>query len=185
MRRYLLPALFALLAVAVLALLIFGVARDTINNSLDAQLAKGIHPLAPDATLSMPILGRSGSEDLADLRGKVVVINVFASWCGPCVAEAPVLEHVERQIAPHDATILGVTYDDATPNAEQFVKAHGITYPVVRDVNGTFSHAFGATGVPETYVINRQGRVAAVRRVQLVNSSWLDQTLAPLLAQRT
>ena len=182
MRRFAIPALIVLLAAGVLALLVFGVVLTSPNTSLDAQLAKGIEPVAPDATLTMPVLGRSGREDLADLRGKVVVVNVFASWCTQCVGETPVLEQAQKEIAGHDATVLGVTYLDAAPDSEKFVKAHGITYPVVRDSDGSFTRAFGATGVPETYVINRQGRVAAIRRWPITRS-WLDGTLAPLLAK--
>lgn len=184
MRRVAIPGLIALVAVALLALLVFGVARSTTNTSLDAQLAKGLHPVAPDARLTLPLLGRSGREDLADLKGKVVVVNVFASWCVPCAAEAPVLEQAQKQIASDNATVLGVTYLDAAPQSEQFVKSHGITYPVVRDVDGDLTHAFGATGVPETYIINREGKVAAIRRYQ-VSRSWLSGALAPLLAQRS
>jgi cytochrome c biogenesis protein CcmG, thiol:disulfide interchange protein DsbE len=184
MRRFLIPGLVALAAIAVLAILVFGVARDTTNTSLDAQLAKGLHPVAPATNLTLPILGGKGDEDLADLRGKVVVVNVFASWCDPCAAEAPVLEQLQKQIVGRDATILGVTYEDAAPDSEQFVKTHGITYPVVRDVGDAFTQDWGTSGVPETYIINRQGRVAAVRRYQ-VSRSWLDSTLAPLLAQRS
>jgi cytochrome c biogenesis protein CcmG/thiol:disulfide interchange protein DsbE len=184
MRRFLIPGLVSLAAVALLALLVFGVARNTRNTSLDAQLAKGIHPAAPAATLTLPILGSRHSEDLADLRGKVVVVNVFASWCDPCAAEAPVLEQTQKQIAGHDATILGITYLDAAQDSEKFVKAHDITYPVLRDVGTAFTQAWGTTGVPETYIINRQGRVAAIRRYE-VSRSWLDSTLAPLLAQRS
>jgi len=175
MRRFLIPGLVSLAAVALLALLVFGVARNTRNTSLDAQLAKGIHPA---------ILGSRHSEDLADLRGKVVVVNVFASWCDPCAAEAPVLEQTQKQIAGHDATILGITYLDAAQDSEKFVKAHDITYPVLRDVGTAFTQAWGTTGVPETYIINRQGRVAAIRRYE-VSRSWLDSTLAPLLAPRS
>jgi cytochrome c biogenesis protein CcmG/thiol:disulfide interchange protein DsbE len=184
MRRLAIPGLVALVAIGVLALLVFGVARDTTNTSLDAQLAKGLHPVDPAADLTMPVLGGRGDEDLADLRGKVVVVNVFASWCPPCAAEAPVLEQVQKQIVGRDATILGVTYEDAAPDSEQFVKAHGITYPVVRGVGDAFTQDWGTTGVPETYIINRQGRVAAIRRYQ-VSRSWLDTTLAPLLAKRS
>jgi cytochrome c biogenesis protein CcmG/thiol:disulfide interchange protein DsbE len=184
MRRFVIPGLVVVVAVGVLALLVFGVARNGANSSLDAKLAKGIQPVAPDARLALPILGSSGTEDLADLRGKVVVVNVFASWCVPCASEAPVLEQTQRQIAARGATVLGVTYLDASPDSEQFVKSHGVTYPVLRDVEGTFTRAYGASGVPETYVINRQGRVAAIRRYQITRT-WLDQTLAPLLAQRS
>lgn len=184
MRRLAIPGLVALAAVALLALLVFGIARDGTNTSLDAQLARGVHPIAPASHLALPILGRNGTEDLAALRGKVVVVNVFASWCGPCVAEASVLEQAQKQIAGRNATVLGVTYLDAPPDSERFVKAHGITYPVLRDVDSTFTRAYGTAGVPETYVIDRQGRIAAIRRYQ-ISRSWLDGTLAPLLAKRS
>ncbi|HWC85932.1 MAG TPA: TlpA disulfide reductase family protein [Solirubrobacteraceae bacterium] len=184
MRRIAIPGLAVLVAGGVLALLVFGVARNTVNASLDAKLAKGVQPLAPDSRLTLPVLGSGTREDLADLRGKVVVVNVFASWCVPCSAEAPVLEQAQKHIAALGGTVLGVTYLDARPDSEQFVRAHGITYPVVRDVEGDLTHAFGATGVPETYVIDRQGRVAAIRRYQITRT-WLDRTLAPLLAQRS
>jgi cytochrome c biogenesis protein CcmG/thiol:disulfide interchange protein DsbE len=184
MRRFAIPGLVALVAVALLALLVFGVARNEADTSLDAALAKGVDPVAPAANLNMPVLGGTRHEDLASLRGKVVVVNLFASWCVQCGPESAVLEQAQRQIAPKDATVLGITFQDAAPDSEQFVKAHGITYPVLRDVNGGFMQAYGATGVPETYIIDRAGHVAAIRRYQ-ISLSWLDSTLAPLLAQRT
>ncbi len=109
------------------------------------------------------------------------MLNVFASWCDPCKAEAPVLEQAQRQIAGHGATVLGVTYLDNTSDSQAFMRAEHITYPVVRDVNGTFVRSFGTTGVPETFVIDRQGRIVAVRRFQL-DTRWLDQTLPSILA---
>ena len=184
MRRFAIPGLVSLAAVALLALLVFGVARNTTNTSLDAALAKGIRPMAPAANLPLPILDGKGTEDLADLRGKVVVVNVFASWCVPCAAEASVLERAQRQIAPDGATVLGVTNLDTAPATAQYDKAHGITNPVVRDVDGNFVRAYGTTGVPETYVIDRQGRVWAIRRYE-INRGWLESELAPLLAQRS
>jgi cytochrome c biogenesis protein CcmG/thiol:disulfide interchange protein DsbE len=184
MRRIVIPGLVAVVAIGVLALLVFGVARNDISNSLQAKLARGIHPVDPTADLKLPILGGQGTEDLAELRGKVVVVNVFASWCDPCAAEAPVLEQAQKQIAGRNATIVGVTYLDAAPDSEQFVREHGITYPVLRDNGNAFTQAWETTGVPETYIINRQGRVAAIQRSE-VTRKWLDSTLAPLLSQRS
>jgi cytochrome c biogenesis protein CcmG, thiol:disulfide interchange protein DsbE len=184
MRRFAIPGMVALVAIGILALLVFGVARSGTNTSLDAQLAKGIQPTDPTANLALPVLGSPSDEDLAALRGKVVVVNVFASWCGSCVGETSLLEQTQKQIAGRNATVVGVTYEDAAPSSEQFVKAHGITYPVLRDVGSAFTQDWGTTGVPETYVIDRQGRVAAIRRYE-INRSWLESTLAPLLAQRS
>jgi cytochrome c biogenesis protein CcmG, thiol:disulfide interchange protein DsbE len=181
MRRLILPALVAAAAAALLALLAFGVSGQGTNTSIDAALAHGTRPAAPDANLALPVLGSpSLKRSISDFRGKVVVLNVFASWCGPCKAEAPVLDRAQRQLAAHGGTVLGVTYLDNSDDSEQFVRQHHITYPVVRDVSDTFVRSFGTTGVPETFVIDRRGRIAAARRYQLTGD-WLQRTLDRLL----
>jgi cytochrome c biogenesis protein CcmG/thiol:disulfide interchange protein DsbE len=184
MRRYLLPGLVACAALALLALLAFGVARQGTDRSIDALLARGIRPPVPHANTALPVLGSSQTERLSDFRGKVVVLNVFASWCDPCKAEAPILEQAQREIAGKNATVLGVTYLDNSNDSEQFVRQWHITYPVIRDVDDNFVRSFGTSGVPETFVIDRHGRIAAVRRYQLDNR-WLAKTLPPLLAERS
>jgi cytochrome c biogenesis protein CcmG/thiol:disulfide interchange protein DsbE len=184
MRRFILPGLSAVAAVALLALLAFGVAGQNAGSSIDAQVARGAYPQAPDPRLALPVLGSNQKESLTDFRGRVVVLNVFASWCGPCRAEAPILADTERTLRAHHATIVGVTYLDNSSASEQFVHQEHITYPVLRDVSGNFVRSFGTTGVPETFVINRQGRIQALRRYQL-NDTWLKQTLPGILAERS
>jgi cytochrome c biogenesis protein CcmG, thiol:disulfide interchange protein DsbE len=184
MRRFVLPGLVVGAAVLLLALLVFGVSSQGANTSIDSLVARGVHPLAPNANMALPVLGSDTTARLADFRGKVVVLNVFASWCDPCQAEAPVLEHAERTIASNNATVLGVTYLDTSTDSEQFVRRWHLTYPVVRDISGNFIRSFGTTGVPETFVINRQGQIAALRRYQ-IDSAWLNRTLPPLLAERS
>jgi cytochrome c biogenesis protein CcmG/thiol:disulfide interchange protein DsbE len=183
MRRFILPGLIAVAAVALLALLTFGVSQQNDTSSIDAQVAHGTFPLAPDARHALPVLGsESESKSLADFRGKVVVLNVFASWCDPCAAEAPLLSREQRTLAKRGATIVGVTYEDASTSSEQFARRYHITYPVLRDVTGNFVHSFGTTGVPETFVINRQGRIQALQRFP-VTAKWLQQTLTPIVAK--
>lgn len=182
MRRLAIAAVAIAVAVAVLTLLGFGVANQGDNSSIDALVARGHYPPAPNAHLQLPILGSSGTESLAQFRGKVVVINVFASWCQPCLAEAPILEREQQQIAKDNATILGVTYQDNTSDSESFVRQQHITYPVVRDVSGNFVRGFGTSGVPETYVINRQGKIVALRRYQL-SGTWLQQTVSRFMTE--
>ena len=182
MRRFVVPGLVAAAAVALLALLAFGVASQGTSTSIDNAVAKGSYPIAPSSHLALPVLGSSTRQSLAQLRGKVVLLNVFASWCDPCKAEAPILEQAQRELARNNGTVLGVTYLDNSSDSEQFVRQEHITYPVIRDVSGTFVRSFGTTGVPETFVINRQGRIAALRRYQL-DSKWVQQTLPRILAQ--
>lgn len=182
MRRFLLPASISLAAAALLALLAFAVAGQGTDNSIDAQLARGVRPAAPAAGALLPGLGSSRSLSLSDLRGKVVVVNLFASWCQPCLAEAPILERTQRQLSGQDGTVVGITYRDTTGDAEQFARQHHINYPIVRDVSGAFARAYGANGIPETFVIDRNGRVAAVRRYQLAGA-WLQQTLSRVMGQ--
>ncbi|HEX8975139.1 MAG TPA: TlpA disulfide reductase family protein [Solirubrobacteraceae bacterium] len=184
MRRFVLPGLIVMAAVALLALLAFGVSGQNSGSSIDSQVARGTFPTAPDAHLALPVLGSHQTRSLADYRGQVVVLNVFASWCDPCRAEAPILADAERSLRTQHATILGVTYLDNTSASEAFVRQEHITYPVLRDVSGNFVRSFGATGVPETFVINRQGRIQAVRRFQL-DTTWLKQTLPSILSARS
>ncbi len=182
MRRYVLPGLVLCAAIALLALLAFGVADQGAHTSLDSAIAQGHRPAAPDATLALPVLGStSKKQSLADFRGKVVVLNVFASWCDPCKAEAPVLERAQRMLAAHNGTVLGVTYPDNSSDSATFVRQQHVNYPVIRDVDGNLVRSFGSTGVPETFVIDRQGHIAAIRRFQLDNT-WLDQTLPKIVS---
>lgn len=182
MRRYLVPGLITLAAVALLAVLISGVADQGQNSSIDAQVARGHDPVAPGLRQRLPRLGATGQESLAALRGKVVLINVFASWCQPCSAEAPLLERAQRLLQHHDGTVLGVTYLDPASDSEAFMRQHHLTYPVVRDVNGNFVRSYGVNGVPETFVINRTGRIAALNRAQLT-AQWLNRTLPKIVGE--
>lgn len=184
MRRLLVPGLIMCAAVALLLVLALGVANQGTSSSIDAQVARGHYPLAPSPHYSLPLLGVTGRDSVAALRGKVVLLNVFASWCQPCSAEAPLLERAEHLLLRHDGTVLGVTYLDNAGDSETFMRQHHLTYPVVRDVSGNFVHSYGVDGIPETFVINRAGRIEALNRGQLTGQ-WLNQTLPKILGLGT
>jgi cytochrome c biogenesis protein CcmG/thiol:disulfide interchange protein DsbE len=182
MRKFILPGLVSAAAVAVIALLVFGVSNHTDTKSIDARVAAHTFPLAPKYTTKLPLLDSSRTADLASFKGKVVLMNVYASWCEPCQSEAPIMAKEQNVLARHGGTLVGVTYLDNASATTQFDHRYGLHYPVLRDVNGTFVKSFGTFGVPESFVINRQGRIVALARGP-VTMTWLNEHLSPLLGR--
>jgi cytochrome c biogenesis protein CcmG/thiol:disulfide interchange protein DsbE len=165
---------------ALVGLLVYGVAARSSNTTIDQAVRQGKRPDAP--SLSLPVLGGGGHRSPADFRGKVVVLNFWASWCDPCKVEAPVLEQAQKRLARSGAgTVLGVTFRDASGDSEQFVRRHGLTYPSIRDVNGKLAQDYGTRALPETFVIDRRGRIVAVSR-GTVDRRFLDHALDEALA---
>jgi cytochrome c biogenesis protein CcmG/thiol:disulfide interchange protein DsbE len=175
-RRLALPILATLAGAALLGLLVYGVSRQAASRTLDESVAIGSRPAAPSAERSLPRLLGSGEGSLAAYRGRVVVLNFWASWCVPCQSEAPLLEHAQRELERHGGTVLGVSYLDASPDALKFVHENRLTYPDLRDVDGSFAHAYGTDQLPETFVLDRQGRIVAIRRGQ-VEAPFLTKAL--------
>jgi cytochrome c biogenesis protein CcmG/thiol:disulfide interchange protein DsbE len=181
MRRFTFPVLSVGLAAALLAVLAYGVSSQGENSSIDSLVARHLYPVAPSSTMRLAVLGSNRTEDLSAFRGRVILVNIFASWCQPCAAEAPVLHQVQRLLVQHGGTIVGVTYQDASSSTEEFVRQYHVAYPVLRDVNGNFARSFGTEGVPESFLIDRTGRIRALERSELT-TKWVDQTLPRILA---
>ncbi len=96
---------------------------------------------------------------LADLRGKVILLNFWASWCQPCVDEAPSLDALQKKIAPLGGTVLGISVDDDPAAYEQFLKTYNVDFPTFRDPSKQIPLSYGTTMYPETYVIDRNGKI--------------------------
>lgn len=114
---------------------------------------------APAFTL--PRLEGSGNVSLASFRGRPVVLNFWASWCIPCKSEAAVLERDWRRYQGRGVVFLGVDGKDLAPDARTFVAAHGLTFPMLEDGNGSVTGNYGISQVPETYILDREGRIVA------------------------
>jgi peroxiredoxin len=102
---------------------------------------------------------------LSELRGKVVVLNFWATWCPPCVEEAPALNRLQRRIEPMGGTILGVSIDEDPAAYQKFLKDFAIVFPTWRDPNvkdnkSKIELGYGTSLIPETYVIDRHGKIA-------------------------
>jgi cytochrome c biogenesis protein CcmG, thiol:disulfide interchange protein DsbE len=182
-RRSVVPAAVGLLAAALVGLLVYGVVHGGDNTSLDDAVKSGHYPAAPSAGLQRPLLHGGGQRALADYKGQVVVLNFWASWCEPCKAEAPILQRAQAKLtAAHAGTVLGATYDDATDDSLKFEREQKVSYPSVRDVGTELAEKYGTNKLPETFVLDRQGRVVAISRGQL-RESFLTRAIAK--AQRS
>ena len=167
----------AILAVAALVfVLVYGVAAKSEDKTLDEAVRNNELPTAPSKTL--PVLGNADQQRaLTDYKGKVVLLNFWASWCTPCRTEAPELEKAQQRLQRSGAgTVLGVAYQDAPSDSEKFIEEFGLTYPSLRDVGGKLAKEYGTRALPETFVINPQGKVVALSR-GTVTQDFLDQAI--------
>lgn len=118
---------------------------------------------------------------LSEYRGRIVVLNFWATWCPPCRVEAPVLQRAAERLESAGVTILGIDVWDDEAAAVEFLNEMGVTYPNAEDATRLIPVEFGVTGLPETFVINRQG-VLVRRWVGPLSDDDLDSLLAPVLA---
>jgi cytochrome c biogenesis protein CcmG, thiol:disulfide interchange protein DsbE len=149
LRRALLPALAVLAVVAVLAV-------EVLTSSSNGKRGEPA-PALPSAVLQPP------RTTLAELRGGPALINFWASWCDSCREEAPELERLYRSL-PNGAHLVSVDYTDQEGPAQSFIKAYGLTFPVLSDPDGIFGAHYPFTGLPATVVIDARGRIVQTLR---------------------
>jgi cytochrome c biogenesis protein CcmG, thiol:disulfide interchange protein DsbE len=137
------------LVALLLALLVWKLAK---GSGKEAAIGKP----APDFTLNR--VGAPGKLQLASLRGKVVVLNFWASWCYPCNQEAPTLRAAAKRYG-NRVVVLGVDVNDPTSDARKFARKFKLTYPLVHDNHNVTSPKYGLSGLPETFFIDRTGKL--------------------------
>ncbi|MEU6255385.1 TlpA disulfide reductase family protein [Streptomyces sp. NPDC047043] len=127
--------------------------------------------------------------DVADYKGKVVVLNVWGSWCAPCRAEAPNLEKVYSDLKSKGVQFVGInTRDTSTQNAIAFEKSYGVTFPSLYDPTGKLMLRFkkgtlNPQAVPSTLVLDQEGRIAA-RSLAALSEDKLRKMISPVLAEK-
>jgi thiol-disulfide isomerase/thioredoxin len=184
----------ALAVVAVTALAGCSTGSGTKSQSGDQQgyvegKANGVKHVAVGSRDNAPSISGKGVDGvdltLADYKGKVVVINIWGSWCGPCRGEAPTLQKVSQDLAPQGVQFLGINSRDAsTDNAKAFERKFGVTYPSISDPEGSMVLKFRGplypSGLPATYVVDRDGKIASYFKGQ-VDEDTLRGMINPVL----
>ena len=173
-RRSAIPVwgLVPILAAALLGIFLWGL----LHPSPDLPSALVGKPV-PQFALP-PITGRAEGFATADLQGQVALVNIFASWCVPCRAEHPLITEISRSgVVP----VYGINYKDKAPDALAWLAELGDPYTRIgADMDGRVAIDFGAYGVPETYVVGADGKIA-YRVVGPITRTLMDQTLMPLV----
>ena len=152
-------ALRAIAVASVLALLGLLVWNLVHQNGPGVAVKVDKGKAVPAPALDLPKLDGTGQLSLASLRGKVVVVNFWQSSCYPCKLEARDIASAARAWAGKDVVFLGVDAQDLKSAGRAYVKKYGVTYPNVRDALGKTWPTWGVTGVPETFFVDRRGRV--------------------------
>lgn len=145
-------ALTPLLLIVVAAAFLFGACSDS---------RRGIYPgeIAPDVA-GVDLVGQPLA--LHQVAGKVVLVNFWATWCAPCMAELPALEELYKSLRGQGFTIVGVAVDDTLENIKDAVQRNGITYPVLLDEQGKSKRLFELKGFPESFVLDSKKQVMII-----------------------
>lgn len=150
----------------------FGTDPRGISNAMEGRTAP---------VFSMTVLGEDGQKvDLAELRGRPVVLNFWSTWCQPCKLEHPHLVQAAQTYGPQGVAFYGVLFSDDPANAARFLQREGHAFPVLYDPAQRVAIDYGVTGVPETFFIDANGQI--VRKVSgPVSFAEISATVEPLL----
>jgi thiol-disulfide isomerase/thioredoxin len=138
--------------------------------------------------ISLPLLATDNAEVLTlySLRGKVVYLDFWASWCGPCRVSFPQLEELRQELGPRGFEVLAVNVDEFEPDALRFLEEVSVSYPVVRDGAGDTPATYGILGMPTGYLIDRSGTVRLVHQgYRKSDGAALREDIIELLGEQT
>lgn len=164
-------------AAMLVGLLAYGVAQQGAKTSPTAALEIGERP--PNAADALPTLGSETTGTIDDYRGQVVLVNFWGSWCPPCTDELPMLEATHKRLTESGGTVLGINSLDTSEAALEFVDDLGVTFPSLRDGDGDVKDEWGAAQLPESFLLDREGRVAAIIQGP-VTQEFIDEQVLPL-----
>ena len=127
---------------------------------IGVALQPEVDPTAPAPTFVASDVMTGETRTLADYRGEVVLLNIWATWCGPCAVEMPSMERLHRQLGREGLRVVAVSVDETGPeHVSNWVREHGLTFDVLQDRSRRIEWQFQTTGVPETIVIDRDGNI--------------------------
>jgi cytochrome c biogenesis protein CcmG/thiol:disulfide interchange protein DsbE len=166
-----------LVLAALLPLVLVLVIGAVVLSRLPAASPTAVGSLAPDFSLA----DLDGNPlRLADLAGRPVIVNFWASWCGPCVEEFPLLREAAERHADDGLVVVGIVYQDRSEAARDFMARTGATWRAAMDPGDRVASAYGILGPPETYFIGRDGRIVA-RQIGQFSAASLDAKVAAIM----
>lgn len=168
-------------AIPIVTLLAYGLTRDPrfIASPLPGKAAPDFALPMLDAPVTESATG--DSIHLADMRGNVVLVNFWASWCIPCREEHPALLEGAHAFMPKGVKFVGIAYNDKPEDSRDWLKEYGQAYPSLLDPGAHVAIDYGITGVPETFILNKQG-IVAFKKFGPITQAELAQKLDSLLA---
>jgi len=147
------------------------------------SLAVSVGDKAPN--FKIPRLEVKGQIDLKRYRGKVVYVDFWASWCGPCRQSLPILNQIRKDYKKNGFEVIAINLDEERDDAMDFLKQYPVSYPTARDTTGKVPESYGLQGMPTAYLIDRKGRVQLVHEgFKKSDDSELRHHIKKLLAQK-
>ena len=145
-------------------------------------LLEPVYPAGPNATFTSREVNTPATKSLADYKGDVVLLSIWATWCAPCRAEMPSIERLHREFGPRGLKIVAVSVDDPGQQkaVRDFVRELGLTFEVLHDPTHDIQKVYQTTGVPETFVLGRDG---VIRKKIIGATDWSSPGTRALVAQ--